>query len=104
MFSDKEIDFLIQGLELLEDDFDVNSEHYKTLKEKIKRCYNNDIYDLVKNKRQIQEEILKKIEELENYGTDCHCNNKEREKYTYIFFGEFPELISVCLNCGGNIY
>jgi hypothetical protein len=104
MFNDKEVDFLMQGLELLEDDFDVNAEYYETLREKLRCCYNNNIDSLLKQEDKIHDEILKKIEQLKNYGTDCHCNIRDREKYTYLFFGEYPEIISVCLKCGGNIY
>ena len=60
------------------------------------------IIDLIEKENEIQEKILNEVELLKNYGTDCSCDNKER--YSYIFWGEFPEIISVCVNCGGNLY
>ena len=42
--------------------------------------------------------ILEEIEGLENYGTDCNCDG---EKYTYLFLGEWQEIINVCIECGG---
>ncbi len=60
------------------------------------------IQKLVNQYEKTEEEILKEIEKLPSYGTDCTCNNQE--EFVYVFHGNFLEIIRVCTNCGGSIW
>ena len=51
----------------------------------------------------LEEEILKEIGGLKNYGNDCDCEIGEREPFTYIYEGEWKEIQTVCLKCGGTV-
>lgn len=41
------------------------------------------------------------LESMTSYGGECNCGNTER--FDYIFDGEFREMHSVCLYCGGYV-
>jgi len=60
------------------------------------------IEELIKKESKIHKEIQNEIDRLDGSGMECHC--EDRETYTYIFWGEFPELFTVCINCGGVVY
>ena len=45
--------------------------------------------------------VLDTLARLPESGGDCHC--EEREIYRYIHEGEWPEIMTVCINCGGSV-
>ena len=60
-----------------------------------------NIEELIKEANLMEEKILNRLDRLPNSGCECHCD--ERKTYTYVHWGDFPELIQVCYNCGGMI-
>lgn len=60
------------------------------------------IEELLGKYHNTQNMIFKEIEKLPNYGTDCICN--DAEMFSYVFDQYSPDIITVCLKCGGNIY
>jgi len=46
-------------------------------------------------------ELLKELEKLNRFGKFCNCNDVEVIRT--IYEGEYPEISTYCLNCGGCI-
>ena len=47
--------------------------------------------------------LIKGLMELKNGGQECKCSSANRRIARTIHEGEFPEIITHCLNCGGDI-
>ena len=45
--------------------------------------------------------LLNHIHNLENGDTECNC--ADREIIKIVHEGEFAEIITYCVNCGGNV-
>ena len=56
---------------------------------------------LILDGKPVAEKILNDISGLYNYGGECHCD--DREGFSYIHNGKFPEIMTICLNCGGIV-
>ena len=50
---------------------------------------------------EIEEELKEELSKLENYGDDCNCDCEE--VINLIFEGEYLEVHTYCLNCGGMV-
>lgn len=48
-----------------------------------------------------EDNLIKAIEELPNYGKDCSCGSVNKDTVALIKSGEFPEIQTFCLKCGG---
>ncbi len=48
-----------------------------------------------------EEKLCKELHKLESYGEECYC--KDREIIRLIYEGEYPEISTLCLNCGGYV-
>ena len=48
-----------------------------------------------------EEELIKELSKLKNWGNECNCD--EKETIRTIFEGEYPEISTYCLECGGYI-
>jgi len=62
------------------------------------------IQKLIEKENKVQDEILEKLDKLERCGCECSCDSRDRGTYSYIFWGEFPEILTVCTECGGVVY
>lgn len=49
----------------------------------------------------LEKKIMELVQKLPSYGNDCTCGDCER--FDYVFYGEYRELHSVCLFCGGYV-
>lgn len=56
-----------------------------------------ELFDLIEEYNSIGEEIVKRLPEGE---MECQCN-RNYGSFEYIHWGKFPEIMSVCLRCGG---
>ena len=54
---------------------------------------------LVKEYVRLEKKILAKCDELPSMGNDCHCDDPDT--FDYIHYGDYAEIMAVCLNCGG---
>ena len=48
-----------------------------------------------------EQKLCKELHKLESYGEECYC--KDREIIRFIHEGNFPEISTLCLNCGGYV-
>lgn len=49
----------------------------------------------------LEKKILELVEKLPRNGQDCSCGNCE--SFEYIFYGNYREMHSVCVFCGGYV-
>jgi len=72
---------------------------YDQLKEEHEAWKKQAIHNAFKTMQEAKEKLVELLDEL---GTDeCYCD--EPSPWTHIFFGNEPEMIERCLNCGGVI-
>ncbi len=57
---------------------------------------------LAKKYSEAETELEKELSKLENYGTICNCDCEE--VINIVFEGEYLEVHTYCLNCGGTTY
>jgi hypothetical protein len=50
-----------------------------------------------------ERELIKELMKLKNGGQECNCSSTDRRIIRTIHEGEFPEIITRCLNCGGDV-
>ena len=58
-----------------------------------------------------ESKLKRALEKLPRYGEDCQCGwednegeiEEEPEGMLFIHFGNWPEMVEICLNCGGVI-
>lgn len=48
-----------------------------------------------------EKELLKELSKLENWQSPCNCKNRVRTIIRTIYEGEYPEISTYCLKCGG---
>lgn len=48
-----------------------------------------------------EKKLLRGLEKLKNWGDDCNCD--ETTEIKIIFEGEYPEISTYCLKCGGYL-
>ena len=58
-----------------------------------------NIIDLVKKLDDVKKELIQEISELYNFSGECDC--EDSEPYDTIYDGEWKEIHTLCLNCGG---
>lgn len=61
----------------------------------------NKLLELQNNYNNIKKQIFALAETLPSTGNDCGCGDDQ--PFDYIFYGEFREMHTLCLNCGGYI-
>lgn len=59
-----------------------------------------NIQRLLKARQQTDKELENAISKLDNYGGECHCD-RENGTTDIIHHGEFDEIFTYCLACGG---
>jgi len=57
--------------------------------------------ELVDNYLKTEQLLLNELKILKNWGTDCDC--EERYELSLIHHGNFDEIFTYCLECGGMI-
>ena len=62
---------------------------------------NKKIEELSKLYFETEEKLLNEISKLERFSDECNCDNKE--KIQFIHNGNFDEIQTFCLNCGGYL-
>jgi len=58
---------------------------------------------LVKQYVKAEKELEDALSELPGAGGECHCPLDNRAIVRTIFEGEFPEITTWCVNCGGAL-
>ncbi len=56
---------------------------------------------LVKEYVEAEKKLLIELDRLKNGGGDCNCD--KRKIINTIFDGEYPEILTYCINCGGYV-
>ncbi len=56
---------------------------------------------LAKEYVEAETKLLEELSKLNGYGNACNCD--EREIIRVVFEGEYPEISTYCLKCGGYI-
>jgi len=56
---------------------------------------------LAKKYVETERKLLEELGKLDNFGSECNCN--EKTIIRTIFDGEFPEISTYCLKCGGYV-
>ncbi len=49
----------------------------------------------------LEVKIIEGLDELENADNECNCD--DCETINFIHDGEWPEIVTRCLNCGGMV-
>ena len=63
---------------------------------------NKDIEKMAKEYAELENKFRDKIADLENYGSDCNC--EDQTVIQFIHNGNmFDEIENICLNCGGMV-
>ncbi len=73
-------------------------------KEKITLALENKspVKELADRYIKAEKELLKELSKLKNSGSECKCNG-DRKIIRTIFEGEYPEISTYCLKCGGYL-
>ena len=76
----------------------------KKLKEKIIEALDGKIKAerLTKEYVEAENKLLRALEELKNFGSECDCDKKKVIE-VIADGGEYPEISSYCMKCGGFI-
>ena len=59
------------------------------------------IQQLVKKMNKVEEELHNLIQDLPQFGEPCIC--EDRDCLNFIYYGDFMEIQTYCLNCGGYV-
>jgi len=59
------------------------------------------ISNLVKEYNKVEKKIGRELEKLKNYGEKCEC--EDENSIDLIFGGDWNEIHTYCLECGGYI-
>ena len=62
----------------------------------------NNLQKLAQQRNDKEEELHDALSKLDNYGGECHCERKEGTA-DLIHKGDFDEVFTYCLSCGGVV-
>lgn len=48
-----------------------------------------------------EDKILDELSKLKNWSSECDCERDERETIKFIHEGQFDEVMTYCVTCGG---
>lgn len=59
--------------------------------------------ELINKQGKLEQEIWDIISELPNFSGECNCKHKDKdnESIDLVHYGEWKEIMTYCLKCGG---